>query len=146
MTSSVTARRTLRRNTTDEKVAKIIRDNFRTATDMQMDMTMHAGKTLRERLSDDLRREAAGEAVVRGKHYYALLRNAYFKGDASDALTVKNLDEVVNPQLVVALTAAKAHIRNFTPLTDFLGAAMKLNQKNVVAHLRAIMEFRASRT
>lgn len=115
----------------------MLRDNFKDGTEVQGDVTLRDGQTLREALTNDCHREKEGEHIVRGKHYYQEFRQKYVGGPFSGVLKVLDYSESVGPRLEKAIAGALAHVRNFVPLTEWLETAGRPTQRNLVALSKA---------
>jgi hypothetical protein len=142
--------RKLRRTTTDEVVAKTLRDNFKDMSHMETDCVKVNGMSLREKLAADKVAKTNGTLDIKfGKHYYSDLRAAYKQrgGSVSGELAIKDQNEQVGEGLLKALMAWKGRAGNRQALTSWLGVSTEApNQKEFVGVARVFLELRPAAT
>lgn len=137
------ARRSLRRQTTQQQVQKAISDNFKTFFSMEVDGIRHDQMTLRERLVQDKHDQRSGKSITTGAGYYRQLRDLYADTESlAKKLKVSNPDEEVGVRLTRSLTAWKAGNSNKGPITERLASEPTANQKELVGVLRMALQIR----
>jgi len=110
-------RRMLKRMTTDEQVAKAIKDNFKSWTATEVDMNRVNNKTLRETLLEDKRKAKKEKgAVAFGSSYYFELVQA--DADAGSKLALEML--APSTRLVSSSQAARRTKSLLGPTTPCL--------------------------
>ena len=139
---SVGQKRKLVRRDTEQAVSKCLRDNFGNFTEINSDVLLYQGMTLRERLLKDKRSAKMGLATM-GANYYRDLRQWYSGEESPMAkLAVKDNNEKVRQELIDALVAMKSNPPNRGPLSEFLSSAVGANQRELVGILKAMLELR----
>lgn len=129
-----------RKRNLDEVVNKALADNFGTFSQLETDLTMVDGKSLRETIYEAKRRQKDGEQVSIGKTFYARLREEY--GAASDVgrrMTVRDPNEPEDARMRDALLAMLKHNRDTTQIVQWLLHSDLANQKNFVALCRGFL-------
>jgi hypothetical protein len=101
--------RVLKRQSTEQAVAKALRDNCAGMTPQEVDGVRVSGKTLREKLLSDKREARIGcRAEPMGRKYYDGLREAYSSTESlAKALLCGGDTLSVNQDLFAAMLAAK---------------------------------------
>lgn len=139
------ARRSLRRQTTEQQVTKALTDNFKNFSSMEVDGVKHDSLTLRERLVQDKHDQRAGKHVTMGASYYRQLRDLYADNESpAKKLCVSNPNDEVGGRLTKALTAWKAGNSNKGPITEWLASEPTANQKELIGLLRMALQIRPS--
>jgi hypothetical protein len=101
--------RVLKRQSTEQAVAKALRDNCAGMTPQEVDGVRVSGKTLREKLLSDKREARIGSrAEPMGRKYYDGLRETYSSMESpKKALLCGDDTLTVNQDLFAAMLAAK---------------------------------------
>ena len=102
-------KRALERKTTDAVVDKILVDNFKEKTQMEVDGLLVDGKTLRNRLLEDRRQHnSAPRSLPMGGPYYKKLKGLYCSEDSPfRSLKVHDDTVAIDESLIEALLALK---------------------------------------
>lgn len=130
-----------RKRSLEETVHKALRDNFKGFSDVQTDLTIKEGRSLRQRIIEDKRAQLEDPKIKTGKFYYDELRTLYGSDKAPEQmLQVYDETETVDKTLMDACTAALSHKKNFAPLTEFALAVTTMNQKSTVGLFRTILK------
>ncbi|CAE8622777.1 unnamed protein product [Polarella glacialis] len=134
---SVTNKRGVRSQ--DDATQKILNDHFKTWSAAHVDMTMRAGQSLRQRLTEDRKKWMQDPTFAMGKYYDMALREEY--GDATPETMIKivDQDEPEDESLTKCLRKLFVHNRDLEPLSEYTQVCETINQKNVAAMFRAIM-------
>ena len=103
------AARSLRKQNTEQQVAKTIKDTLGDMTASEIDGTMVQGRTLRQTLLADKRAARAGESKETfGKRYYDKLRDTFGSNGSHMRLLACGEDNLpVNPDLFSAMASLK---------------------------------------
>ena len=99
----------LRKQNTEQQVAKAIKDNCSDMSASEIDGTMVMGKTLRQTLLSDKRAVKTGDSnETFGKKYYEKLRDTYCSNESPAKLLLCNEDTLpVDPDLFSAMVSLK---------------------------------------
>jgi len=127
-------RRTLTRKSTDEFVEKSLYDNFRSFSSTEVDGNVVAGRTLRQRLLEDKRKNRdAPKAHPMGHKYYRELREEYASHEtAVKRLVVQDPSQVVNAGLLKAMIQVQqGKHANKGALVGWMSTCNSLNQKEL---------------
>ena len=135
-----------RKRSLDEIVTKCISDNFKSMSEVQTDLTIIDGVSLRQRLRADKSVQNADASKIKmGKLYYDKLRLLYASSSSPEQL-LRVLDErePVPSALMDACAAALSHRRNLSPLVEFMQRCTTMNQKSVVGLYRTLLRLSPS--
>ena len=133
------------RRDTECSVEKIMKDHFPGFTEVNFDVILHEGKTLRQRLMDDKRAQRLDKQLTMGKFYYKALREKYEGQSGPLAKCVaKNSSETVRPELVDAMRAWKARPIDREPMIQFMKDHDYGNNKETVGITKTILTTKAS--
>jgi hypothetical protein len=132
--------RCLRRRTSEQTTAKIVRDNFPTFTPTQTDDKVNEkGNTLRQQL----RLDRKDPQVRMGLKYYAAMRVVY-DDDMSPFRQLRVIDpsEPINPMVEEAIMGLESHPTNLVPMQALFCVDVDLSQRNIVAILKGLLKLR----
>lgn len=130
-----------RKRSIDEVVCKALRDNFRNWSEVQTDLTMREGRSLRQRLIDDKTRVEKDPTFKMGKYYYEQLRQLYGGDETPEKqLVVSDPSLPCDQTLVNACMSLNSHRKNLAPLSQFLSTATSINQRSLVGLFRSILK------
>ena len=136
------AKKVLTRKTTDAVVDKIIVDNFKDKTQMEVDGLIVEGMTLRNRLLKDRRHHnLAPRSLPMGGPYYKKLKTLYCS-DESPFRSLRVLDDslAIDESLIESLLALKGPTKHRGLLADWLSSTPHCNQSELVGVLKVALE------
>lgn len=122
-------------------VAKALRDNFRGWMEDLTDLTIRDGRSLRQRLLEDLvAKKSGGKTVPMGKFYYSELRATYGNSLAPEKLLqVRDDNDADDQKMIAALQHLFNRRRSVEPLVQWLSSASMVNQKMLVGLFRGCL-------
>ncbi len=137
-----TATRQLRRQESNSKVTKILRDNFKGWDTAAVDLRLRGCPpiSLRDRLTNGFRLFKANDpsAPVYGKKYYDTLKAEYRDEDDPLSQTEPDSDETVRPLLLTAMVATKKKAKDFTLMMAELAKMMIIASRRGLASSRGL--------